>query len=56
MAAESQSSDLGPAGDHYVERPRRKAQRVDLENFCLEGLSNPLSPPRRGLLLCSTIR
>jgi uncharacterized protein with von Willebrand factor type A (vWA) domain len=41
---------------HYVERPRRKTQTVDLENFCPEGLSNPLSSPRRGLLLCSTIR
>ena len=38
---------------HYVERPRRKVQTVDLENVCLEGLSNPLSPPRRGLLLCT---
>ena len=40
----------------YVERPRRKTQTVDLENFCPEGLSNPLSSPRRGLILCSTIR
>jgi hypothetical protein len=25
---------------HYVERPRRKTQTLDLENFCPEGLSH----------------
>jgi hypothetical protein len=42
---------MRPSGTLYLERPRRKTQAVDLENFCLEGLSNPLPPPRRGLLL-----
>ena len=43
------------SGRHYVERPRRKTQTVDLDNFCPEALSNPLSPlfVHRGLLLCT---
>ena len=30
---------------HYVEQPRRKTQRVDLENFCLGWLLEPSFSP-----------
>ena len=41
---------------HYVERPRQKTQTVDVENFCPGSPFEPSFSPRRGLLLCSTIR
>ena len=41
---------------HYVERARQKTQTVDVENFCPGSPFEPSFSPRRGLLLCSTIR